>query len=197
LSQIGIEFVRADYRDVASLVEPLESRKEGNIEETERSQIGLVEASKQCVNTKRFMPSQYDPINTPEAAQALRDSELEYTRFVNGFLMDYWGIPYVKSYMPLFTCHLTSPIAKLVTYSIDLAQFIAWALEVKDWSRFSIVIGTDLTPNEALAKIERVRGKNFEFAYDSEEALSQNKATSLGSPRAMIYEPVEEYSMIG
>ncbi|OHW95393.1 hypothetical protein CSPAE12_05951 [Colletotrichum incanum] len=146
-----------------------------SIEETERSQIGLVEASKQCVNTKRFMPSQYDPINTPEFFSQKIIFRLANQAVILG----------------------SAEVVVSVTYSIDLAQFIAWALEVKDWSRFSIVIGTDLTPNEALAKIERVRGKNFEFAYDSEEALSQNKATSLGSPRAMIYEPVEEYSMIG
>lgn len=102
------------------------------------------------------------------AAEALKASGLQYTRFVNGFFMDYWGMPHIKSHMPsyIWVFDIANSRAAIpgtgenvisVTYTIDVARFVVRSLEVDDWPEFSIVVGTDLTLLEALAMIENVR----------------------------------------
>ncbi|GKT67028.1 NmrA-like family protein [Colletotrichum tofieldiae] len=110
--------------------------------------------------------------------------------------MDYWGMPHIKSHMPAFkwAFDIENHQAVIpgsgndivsVTYTIDLARFIVRALDVKDWPEFSIVVGSDLTLNEALPKIESVRGKKFNVSYDNEEKLRNNESTLLGGYEGM------------
>jgi hypothetical protein len=35
-------------------------------------------------------------------AEAIRKTNLKYTRIVNGFFMDYWGVPHLKSHLNPF-----------------------------------------------------------------------------------------------
>ncbi|KAI8268217.1 Oxidoreductase BOA1 [Colletotrichum sp. SAR11_239] len=66
-----------------------------------------------------------------------------------------------------------------LTHSNDVARFIVRSLESEDWPEYSIVVGSDVTLNEALAKIQNVRGGIFDVTYDSEEKLRNNDATLL------------------
>ncbi|WYZ46748.1 hypothetical protein EsH8_IX_000973 [Colletotrichum jinshuiense] len=211
-SQDGAQLIRADYGDVGSLTSLLELNNVNTVisaigmhsEETEKAQLNLIEAAKQSEKTKRFIPSEYGACNTLElaksepyamvwvrAAEALKASGLQYTRFVNGFFMDYWGMPHIKSHMPsyIWVFDIANSRAAIpgtgenvisVTYTIDVARFVVRSLEVDDWPEFSIVVGTDLTLLEALAMIENVRRKTFSVTYDTEEDLQQNKATVWG-----------------
>ncbi|TID04711.1 Isoflavone reductase-like protein A622 [Colletotrichum higginsianum] len=179
----GPKFISADYTNLDSLIKILESQNIDTVistiglhnEATEKAQLNLIEAAKRSSKTKRFIPSEFGAMNTPEfakiepyanvwlrAADALKASGLEYTRFINGFFLDYWG---------------NEPLT--VTYTVDVSRFIVRALDDKDWPEFSIVAGSDLTLNEALAKVEKVRGKKFNVTYDSEEKLKNNQSTVL------------------
>ncbi|GKT67029.1 NmrA-like family protein [Colletotrichum tofieldiae] len=70
----GIKFILVDYSNVASLVETLDSNNVETVistiglhtEETEKAQLSLIQAAKQSKCTKRFMPSEFGLINTPE-----------------------------------------------------------------------------------------------------------------------------------
>lgn len=48
-----------------------------------------------------------------------------------------------------------------LTHSNDVARFIVRSLESEDWPEYSIVVGSEVTLNEALAKIQDVRGWYF------------------------------------
>ncbi|KAK6218582.1 hypothetical protein QIS74_06462 [Colletotrichum tabaci] len=209
-SRDGPKFISVDYTNVASLAETLESHNVDTVistitlnETTETAQLNLIEAAKRSDKTKRFIPSEFGSLNTPEfakvesfakpwvrAADALKASGLEYTRFVNGFFMDYWGMPHIKTHMPAFNFAFDIENCKAVipgsgnepltlTYTVDVARFVVRALDVEDWPELSIISGSDLTLNEALAKIERIRGKKFDVIYDSEEKLNSNQSTIL------------------
>ncbi|GJC87178.1 oxidoreductase swnN [Colletotrichum liriopes] len=70
----GIKLILVDYSNVASLVETLDSNNVETVistiglhtEETEKAQLNLIQAAKQSKFTKRFMPSEFGLINTPE-----------------------------------------------------------------------------------------------------------------------------------
>ncbi|KAK6206841.1 NmrA-like family protein [Colletotrichum tabaci] len=119
----GPKFIGADYTNLDSLIKILESQNIDTVistiglhnEATEKAQLNLIEAAKRSSKTKRFIPSEFGAMNTLEfakiepyanvwvrAADALKASGLEYTRFINGFFLDYWGMPYIKTYMPMY-----------------------------------------------------------------------------------------------
>ncbi|GJC91449.1 nmrA-like family protein [Colletotrichum higginsianum] len=207
----GPKFISADYTNLDSLIKILESQNIDTVistiglhnEATEKAQLNLIEAAKRSSKTKRFIPSEFGAMNTPEfakiepyanvwlrAADALKASGLEYTRLINGFFLDYWGMPYIKTYMPKYKFAFDMENYKAaipgtgnepltVTYTVDVSRFIVRALDDKDWPEFSIIAGSDITLNEALAKVEKVRGKKFNVTYDSEEKLKNNQSTVL------------------
>lgn len=102
-------------------------------------------------------------------ADVLKGTKLQYTRFVCGFLMDYWGMPHVPSYLePMhFAFDIGNRRAVIpgsgndvisMVHSFDLARFIVRTLESDDWPEYSGVVGSDITLNEALALAEKARG---------------------------------------
>lgn len=100
----------------------------------------------------------------------LEGTNLEWTIVCNGFFLDYWGMPKVKSYLSPMTLFIdaaskeaaipgagNTPI--VFTYSHDVAKFTAALLTLDKWERESYVIGTKLSLNEFLQLAEEVRGK--------------------------------------
>ncbi|KAF4486466.1 Oxidoreductase BOA1 [Colletotrichum fructicola Nara gc5] len=203
--------VQVDYEDVESLVKVLDSHNIETIvsaismhsEPSLKSQLNLIDAAEASKTTRRFIPSEFGVLNRPEdgrdetfptpwikTAERLKSSRLQYTRFVNGYLMDYWGMPHFPSHMlpglwSIDVCNRRAVIAGSgndiisLTHSNDVARFIVRSLESEDWPEYSIVVGSDVTLNEALAKIQNVRGGIFNVTYDSEEKLRNNDATLL------------------
>ena len=100
----------------------------------------------------------------------LEGTKLEWTIVCNGFFLDYWGMPKVKSYLSPMTLFI-EPASKeaaipgsgntpvVFTYSQDVAKFTAVLLTLDKWERESYVIGTKLSLNEFLHLAEEVRGK--------------------------------------
>lgn len=103
-------------------------------------------------------------------AEAIRRTSLKYTRIVNGFFMDYWGVPNLKSNLNPFPWAIVVEVGKAaipgtgddilsMTYSYDLAEFILRMLDVDDWPEFSKLSGQDITFNQLLKWAEDARGK--------------------------------------
>ncbi|KZL85863.1 hypothetical protein CI238_05750 [Colletotrichum incanum] len=73
----GPKFIPVDYSNAASLINILDSKNVETVistiglhtEETEKAQLNLIEAARQSKKTKRFMPSEFGALITPESAQ--------------------------------------------------------------------------------------------------------------------------------
>lgn len=50
-----------------------------------------------------------------------------------------------------------------MTYTYDMAVFMARLLEVEHWEEFSVVVGDEVTFNQLVEAGERIRGKFFSF----------------------------------
>ncbi|KAI8717649.1 NmrA domain-containing protein [Fusarium sp. LHS14.1] len=168
------------------------------------AQLSLIEAADTSKTTKRFIPSQFAFTNSPggmdddptvryaiKSVDALRKSSLEFTGFANGFFMDYWGMPHIPSNLWAYTWAIdiankraaipgTGDDVLSLTYSVDVAKFVARTLESSDkWPETSIVSGSDMTFNQLLAIAEKIRGCKFDTKYDSLESLEKNEGTLL------------------
>lgn len=108
--------------------------------------------------------------NWIDSADALKRSQLKYTRFANGFFMDYWGMPDVRTDLSpltwaidLLNCKAAIPgdgeDVLSFTYSVDLARFLVRMLDHDEWPEFSVVVGEDMTFNQLLRLAEKIRGR--------------------------------------
>ncbi|KAF6817654.1 nmrA-like family protein [Colletotrichum plurivorum] len=216
--------VKVDYDDVEGLRQLLESENVETVISTisilsaaqSQAQLNLIAAADSSSSTRRFVPSEFGTMNAPEdaakepvmapfasTADVLKGTKLQYTRFVLGFLMDYWGMPHVPSYMePMhFAFDMVNrrgvipgsgnDVISLV-HSFDLARFIVQSLDSDDWPEYSGVVGSDITLNEALALIEKARGGKFDVVHDDDEKLKSGDATLLGNEGAMPVEIIKE-----
>jgi phosphoserine aminotransferase len=108
-----------------------------------------------------------------DAANQLRSSKtLQFTRVIPGFFMDYWGMPHVRTNLKPMTFGVDMQSCEAVipgdgndvicmTYTYDMAVFIARLLEVEHWEEFSVVVGDEVTFNQLVEVGERIRGKFF------------------------------------
>jgi nucleoside-diphosphate-sugar epimerase len=125
-------------------------------------------------------------------AAALKKTTLQYTRIMNGFFMDYWGVPHLKSHLNDFpwAVHVESMRAAIpgtgdelmsMTYSFDVAKFVARLIdEDGEWPEVINLSGQDVSFNQVLKWAEEARGKKFkEVGYDSEEKLGKGEVTLL------------------
>lgn len=108
------------------------------------------------------------------AREALVKTGLKTTHFGNGVFMDYFGHPYIPSTLRPFKWAIDVPSRRAaipgtgdevvtMTYSKDVARFMARLLDDDEWPKFSRVSGADTCLNEILAIAERVTGMLFPF----------------------------------
>ncbi|KAL1622036.1 hypothetical protein SLS56_008920 [Neofusicoccum ribis] len=170
-----------------------------------QAQLNLIKASEKSSATKRFIPSEWaldsevvDPALAGEpyikfktaAIKELRKTDLQWTRFAVGFLSDYYGPPHLKSYMTPYAFVLdvagkaagipgtgNEPIT--LTYTFDIAAFVAAMMELPDWPETSRVIGDTTTWNECVKHAEEALGAKFDVSYDSVEKLQSFQITEL------------------
>lgn len=120
----------------------------------------------------------------------LEVSSLEYTAIINGYFLDYWVIPHVKSYLGGLTVAIdiankaaaipgSGNVPVTFTYSFDIGNFVAALLSQSKWEKESYIIGDKVTWNEFLAIAEEARGEKFNTTYDSLEDLKASKITEL------------------
>lgn len=105
-----------------------------------------------------------------DAVEELKKTNLEWTRFHNGYFLDYYGLPHVKSYQPniSFVMDMQSKVAAIpgdgntpvvFTYTYDVAKFVVASLDLPKWDDEFFVIGDKLTWNEFVRLAEETRGE--------------------------------------
>ncbi|KAJ5890850.1 uncharacterized protein N7473_007078 [Penicillium subrubescens] len=221
--QENVQLVQIDYNDIPTMTVELERHNVHTIisaiglvsNETSQSQLNLIEAAEKSKSTKRFIPSEYSFIQTPEllsvdpsiqwwldAADRLKSSSLKYTRVIPGFFMDYWGMPHAKTNLHpyIFGIDIAGGVAAIpgdgndvicMTYTYDLANYMVKMLELEEWPEFSVFVGDEVTYNEILAMVEGIRGNKFQTTYDSVEQINAGSVTvppmpsTIGSPEEL------------
>ena len=103
------------------------------------------------------------------ALEELKKTNLEYTLFNNGFFLDYFGIPKVKSYLTPFAFGLdfqhkvaaipgSGKTPAVFTSTKDVGRFVVASLGLEKWNENSIIVGDRKTWNEILAFAEKATG---------------------------------------
>jgi len=123
---------------------------------------------------------------------ALEATSLEWTSVINGFFLDYYVVPHVKSHLGGLTIAIdianktaaipgSGDVPVVFTYSFDIGRFVAALLAQPQsfWDKESYIIGDKLTLNEVLAIAEEVRGSKFKTTYDSLVTLRSGRVTEL------------------
>ncbi|KAK1524129.1 uncharacterized protein CCOS01_09216 [Colletotrichum costaricense] len=205
LASGGAKIVLADYGNIEALSLLLE---EHNVEavistigfvgpEAAQSQLNLIAAADKAKPTHRFVPSEFGVwVDTNaavfgawlDAIAALRKTGLIYTRVINGWFMDYFGMPHTSSNLTTHTWAIdianrraaipgTGNELMTLTYSVDVARFVVRMLDDADWPEVSIISGSDTTFNEILGLAEKLTGVKFDVVYDGEEKLRNGQAT--------------------
>ncbi|KXH60832.1 hypothetical protein CNYM01_09372 [Colletotrichum nymphaeae SA-01] len=204
----GAKIVLADYGNIEALSLLLEKH---NVEtvistigfvgpEAAQSQLNLIAAADKAKSTRRFVPSEFGVWVSPDdtnaavfgawldAIAALKKTGLVYTRVINGWFMDYFGMPHTPSNLTPHTWAVdianrraaipgTGNEPMTLTYSVDVARFVVRMLDDTDWPEVSIISGSDTTFNEILGLAEKLTGAKFDVVYDGEEKLRNGQAT--------------------
>ncbi|KAL3444832.1 NAD(P)-binding protein [Aspergillus insuetus] len=228
--ELGVSFLPADYSNVESLTKVLESNKIDTVisavsvidDSNSIAQLNLIGAAERSSSTTRFIPSEYGVRYTEQhaavfpvikgkvAADAkLRSTKsLEYTSVSNGFFLDYYGLPKLKSYLQPFVFAVdvanntaaipgTGDVPIVFTHTFDVARFVAALVGEPNWPERSIVIGDKKSWNEFVAIAEDVKGVKFNTTHDSEELLNTFKVTELPShPSVYPFLPKEQLQYI-
>ncbi|KAI8723005.1 NmrA domain-containing protein [Fusarium sp. LHS14.1] len=193
-------------------------------EDTRRAQMNLIEGAEKSGTVKRFAPSEFAyeylaaaeagyPCQLPglegykgntykiEAVKRLRSTSMESTRFMIGFLMDYYGAPAeLPPVLPLAVVldmennkaalPVTGDDKVTLTHSETIGKFVAASLDLKEWPEKSWIIGDTLTWREALGFVESTRKIKFEVHFDSIDNLKESKITELPAN-------VSKYELVG
>lgn len=99
----------------------------------------------------------------------LSKTTLEYTRVNNGYFLDYWGIPKVKTYLQPFTLVVdmadnmaaipgTGDVPVVFTHTFDVAKYVAAFLDLDKWEKETYVIGDKVTWNEFVELAQAAKG---------------------------------------
>ncbi|KAI5456181.1 hypothetical protein BGZ63DRAFT_435621 [Mariannaea sp. PMI_226] len=175
-------------------------------EEDNQAQLNLIEGAAQSTTVTRFVPSEFG-INYLEVIKAnfpfpateykvaavnkLRDiSGIQYTRFLSGMFMDYYGPPQAPTRMNTMTIVIDHENHKAVvpgdgnipvvlTHTTDVARFVAASLDLKEWPEASFIRGDKLTLNELVAIAESIQGCKYDISYDKITDLKAGKNTEL------------------
>jgi hypothetical protein len=100
---------------------------------------------------------------------ALKQTNLEWTQFQNGYFVDYYGMPYVASNLkPLtFVLDVDNKAASIpgtgnevmtFTYTKDLGKFVVAALGLPKWKYPMVCYSDKTTWNKAVKFAEECRG---------------------------------------
>ena len=108
--------------------------------------------------------------------KALRTLDLEFTTVYNGFIMDAFGIPHIKSHMGPIGIHIdmhnrTAAIPgdgdtqMMFSYSYDIARFVEAALDLPRWDEEVYCYSELGTYNKVVELAEENTGEEYELVY--------------------------------
>ncbi|KAF4534428.1 NmrA-like family protein [Lasiodiplodia theobromae] len=222
-----VPVIAVNYQDPEALKDILEaneihtviSAQSMRVETASRAQINLIRAAAAAKPTQRFIASEWGTLTPPDAPsymphiayrlaayEELSKTDLEWTRVYNGFFLDYYAQPHVRSHqvrLP-FAIDVENKVAAIpgtgdeiatFTYTYDIARFVSALMDLPagGWPEKSIVIGDKLSFNELLKLAEEARGCKFEVHYDSLEKLQELQVTELpGHKHLYPYTPKEQ-----
>ena len=103
-------------------------------------------------------------------AELRKATDLESTVFLNGYFMDYWGIPAVKSHMTPMTMVLdmannaaaipgSGDTPVIFTHTTDVARFVVAALDLDKWDPETFIRGDRVSWNQFVRFAEEAKGK--------------------------------------
>lgn len=104
-----------------------------------------------------------------EAQDELRKTGHEWTTYLNGFFLDYFATPSLKSYTKrnVITLDIENKVAAIpgtgndlitFTYTFDVAKYIVASLDLAKWPEGSRIVGGQMTWKEFLKLAEEARG---------------------------------------
>lgn len=121
-----------------------------------------------------------------QAVAELQKSDLEYTVFYPGFLLDYYTGPLIKSYMsPLIVVidmehnmaaipgSGNTPIA--FTHSLDIGRYVDAALDLEKWDSSYRIVGDKSTWNDFVKSAQAAKGR-FDYYIMAYELLLTRRA---------------------
>ncbi|EXA54749.1 hypothetical protein FOVG_02157 [Fusarium oxysporum f. sp. pisi HDV247] len=207
-------YIQVDYDNVEALSQILKHHNVHTLictiqitdETASSAQVNLIRASDSSSTVKRFivsawgsLPNEESPAAAFQAAsiEQLRRTNLEWTRFAVGFFLDYYGMPNIKTHLPMLTFALDIPHKKAAipgtgdepisfTYTYDVAKFVAAFLDETEWEELTVCYGERTTWNSFLKIAEEVSGQPFEVTYDSVESLQRGAVSELPSHKAEL-----------
>ncbi|WKT38251.1 hypothetical protein QSH57_000069 [Fusarium oxysporum f. sp. vasinfectum] len=207
-------YIQVDYDNVEALSQILKHHNVHTLictiqitdEIASSAQVNLIRASDSSSTVKRFifsawgsLPNEESPAAAFQAAsiEQLRRTNLEWTRFAIGFFLDYYGMPNIKTHLPMLTFALDIPHKKAAipgtgdepisfTYTYDVAKFVAAFLDETEWEELTVCYGERTTWNSFLKIAEEVSGQPFEVTYDSVESLQRGAVSELPSHKAEL-----------
>ncbi|GJC86160.1 oxidoreductase swnN [Colletotrichum liriopes] len=185
--QNGVHYVAVNYGDVDETSKVLEENQIDTVisamgvvtPSTNKAQINLVKAAQRSSSTRRF-------VYAFEAIDELEQTNLEYTRVVNGFFLDYYGMPHYNTHLQPWINFINlekkwavipgdgSAKANFIT-SQDMAKYIARLMDLRNWSKVSSIVAETLSISELLALAEETRGSRFRVAHDELETLKSGR----------------------
>lgn len=140
----------------------------------------------------------YFPVANGKIAilRALETTSLEYTAICNGYFLDYFVAPKVKTYMNPMAMVIDIPndfaaipgsgnVPVAFTHTFDVAKYVAALQALPKWEKESVIVGDKVTWNEFVQLAEQVKGKKFTVVHDSMEKLQSGEITELPSHPAM------------
>ncbi|CAG9984308.1 unnamed protein product [Clonostachys byssicola] len=180
----------ADYSDEDALKLMLESKSiqtvisalSVDVREASDAQVRLIRAAAATNCVRRFAPSEfnvdYDLPNTVlpypskefhvNARRAVEQTRLEYTYFMCGMFMDYYGMPRVESVLkPTYSIiDLHHNMAYIpgdgqaimaTTLATDVARYVAAAVDLPTWPKSLAIAGSQLSTADLVKLAEQVK----------------------------------------
>ncbi|KIN00730.1 hypothetical protein OIDMADRAFT_42516 [Oidiodendron maius Zn] len=214
-SLLNVTLLIVDYNSIDSLtivlkehgIDTIISTMQVGNEDSSNSQLNLIDAAEKSGTVKRFAPSEFG-IDCMEARKInfafpfaayriaaidkLRVTSLEYTSFLTGVFLDYFGMPHAPTYLSGFSIIVdvvnmkaaipgegNTPI--VFTYTADVATFVAASLDLAAWPKKSVIAGDKITSNQLVGLVEKARGRKVDLVHDSLQDLRAGKITELPS----------------
>ncbi|KAH6984483.1 hypothetical protein BKA56DRAFT_630914 [Ilyonectria sp. MPI-CAGE-AT-0026] len=175
----GVHYLNVDYADIEGMGQAF---KQAGVD-TVICAIGVVtlETNQAQLNLIQAAPLAW---YTFEAIESLDNISLQYTRIVNGWFLDYYGMPYWKSHPRPWINIMNmekkwaaipgdgSANATFITTQ-DMFKFVAHLMDVGEWPAVSFIASETLSFNQLVARAEKARGTGckFQVAYDSLDKL--------------------------
>ncbi|QGI68561.1 hypothetical protein CEK27_012532 [Fusarium fujikuroi] len=202
-------FVTLDYSDVDAMAKALDDNNVHTVISALRvfdpasseAESNLVKATAKAKIPKRFIASAWGiqyadetPVGQARGRTLteLRTTDLEWTRFDNGFFLDYYGPPTFKSYMQRVAWAIdiankkagipgTGNEPMTFTHTFDVAKFVVAALDLPKWERLMYCYGEKTTWNKVLkqAEADKMIGSKFDVSYDPPEKLNKGEVSEL------------------